>query len=336
MKRILLAALVGTVPVAGLLAQTANDVIIDRVQQGAPPAAPTAKDTSTAKNEKGDLDGGTQRLAEARTLPFKLTFGYDLQVYYTSNVFLSPNNTVESVIVANTLTTTAEFNSFALGDALITPTVGLVYQHYNHGLGTGDQLRKDLDFDAYSIPLALRVRYGNNWEFGLGVTPTAVYSIEGPPRYDLTYKSVTTAATARKLISLGKNQILSLGGSLDYVTTGAAVPSGALGYRDDRNDKFDANIDAGYYYLKDRWVLGPYARLTYSDYAHYQESGFTNVNREDLLGSIGFTASYSINRWAVARANTSYDWRHPLGSSFVDYSYKTANIGLGLSLSASF
>jgi len=336
MKRILLLALLGTAPVGALLAQTANNVIIDRVQQGAPPSAPTAKEASAVKDEKGDLDGGTQRLAETRKLPFKLTLGYDLQVYYTSNVFLAPNNTVEAVIVANTLTTSAEFNSFAVGQTLMTPTASLVYQHYNHALGTGDQARKNLDFDAYSIPLVLRVRYGNNWEFGLGVTPTAVYSLEGPPNYALTYKSVTTAATARKLISLSKNQILSLGGSIDYVVTDAPSPTGPLGYRDDRNDKFDTNLDVGYYYLKDRWVFGPYARVTYSDYSHYQEGSFTDVNREDILGSVGLTASYNINAWAVARATTSYDWRHPVGNSFVDYSYKTANIGLGLSLSVSF
>ncbi|HTJ78231.1 MAG TPA: hypothetical protein VL357_04480 [Rariglobus sp.] len=336
MKRLFLLATFATAPMGMLIAQTANDVIIDRVQQPPPPTAPTAKEAAAAKDEKGDLDGGTQRLAETRKLPFKLTFGYDLQVYYTSNVFLAPNKPIDSVIVANTLATTAEFNSLAVGQTLMTPTVGLVYQRYNHALGSDDQLRQNLDFDAYSIPLALRVRYGNNWEFGLGVTATAVYSLEGPPSYGLTYKSITTAASARKLISLGQHQVLSFGGSIDYVKTDAAVPTGALGYRADRNDKIDANIDAGYYYIKDRWVFGPYARLTYSDYIHYQEAGFNDVNREDIVSSIGLSVSYNINSWAVARATTSYDWRKPEGNSFVDYSYKTANIGLGLSLSASF
>ncbi len=336
MKRLLLLAVACTAPVSALLAQTANDVIIDRVQQGTPPPAPAAPASNAAKDEKGDLDGGTQRLAETRKLPFKLTVSYDLQVYYTTNVFLTPHDTVEAVIVANTLATSAEFNSFAVGQTLVTPTVGLVYQRYNHALGTGDQARKNLDFDAYSIPLALRVRYGNNWEFGLGVTATAVYGLEGPPRYDLTYKAVTTAASVRKLISLSQNQIISFGGSIGYSKTDAPSPSGPLGYNDDRNDKIDTTLDAGYYYLKDRWVFGPYARLTYSDYMHYQEGGFTDVNREDILGSLGLSVSYNLTPWAVARATTSYDWRKPEGNSFVDYTYKAGNIGLGLSLNASF
>ncbi|MDF3057565.1 MAG: hypothetical protein K0R17_1780 [Rariglobus sp.] len=335
MKRILLLTLLGTTSAGTLLAQSSSEVIIDRVQQGTPPPAPTAP-SATTKDEKGDLDGGTQRIAETRKLPFKLTFAYDVQAYYTSNVFLQPSDEVESVIVAQTLLTRADFNSFTVGEALITPTASLVYQHYNHALGTGDETREDLDFDAYSIPLALRVRCGNNWEFTAGLTATAVYSLEGPPSYNLTYKSVTPSVSVRKLVSLGRDHILSFGGGISYVITDSDTPGGLLDYREDRNDKVDYSIDAGYYYLRDRWVFGPYARLTYSDYLHYQEAGFFDVNREDLVGSVGVSVSYNFTPWATARAFTSYDWRNPQGDSPVDYGYKTTNAGLGLTLSVSF
>ncbi|MFA6962741.1 MAG: hypothetical protein WC205_18440 [Opitutaceae bacterium] len=336
MKRILLLALVGAAPVGALIAQTNNQAIIDRSQQPTPPPVPGAA-TPAATDEKGDLDGGTQRIAEARKRPFKLTFGYDLAVNYTSNVFLQSTKVADAVVFAHTLTTSAEFNSFAVGNTLVTPTAGLVYQHYNHGLGTGDENLKSLDFDSYSIPLALRVRYGNNWEFGLSVTPNAVYTIEGHPSYDLTYKAVTTAVSVRKLISLSKNQILSLGGSVGYAKTDSVVPSIVLlSYRADRNDKIDTAIDAGYYYLMDRWVFGSYARLSYSDYLHYEEGNHSKVDRCDLNGSVGLSVSYNINSWASARATTSYEWRTPQGNSFVDYTYETANLGVGVSLSASF
>jgi hypothetical protein len=336
MKRFLLAALVGTTAASALVAQTANEVIIDRVQQGTPPPAPAPTTSTTATDEKGDLDGGTQRIAKTRARPFKLTLAYDVQAFYTSNVFLQPTDEVESVIVAHTLQTRADFDSFAVGQSLVTPSATLVYQHYNHGLGTGDQARQNLDFDAYSIPLALRVRYGSNWEFTAGLTGSAVYSIEGPPRYNLTYKSITPSLSVRKLVSLGRDQILSFGGGISYALTDVDVPAAPFNYRADRNDKVDYSLDAAYYYIKDRLVLGPYARLTYSDYAHYQEAGSTNVDRCDLTGSVGLSASYTLTPWAVVRAFTSYDWRNPQGSSPVDYSYKTANVGLGASLSASF
>lgn len=332
MNRPLLFALLGVASTGALFAQTAGEVIIDRVQQGTPPAAPGAPASASTQTETGDLDGGTQRLAQTRSLPFKLTFGYDLQAFQTSNVFLRPGNEEDALVIANTLQARAEFNSLPVGEGLLTPSAGLVIQRFNHAVGTGSQDHKDLDFDAYSIPLALRLRYGNNWEFGLGVTGTAVYSLEGPPSYNLTYRSATTAISARKLVSLGENQVLSLGGALAYVITDAEAADGS---REDRNDKIDTSLDAAYYYLKDRWVFSAYGRILHSDFRHYEEVSIP-VDREDLTFSLGLSAAYNLTPWATARAFTSYDWRKPQGDSFVDYSYETASVGLGLSLNISF
>jgi hypothetical protein len=334
MNRILLAALLGTASAAGLFAQAANPAIIDRVQQPGAPDTPDAATAAKAKDEKGDLDGGTQRLAETRKLPFKLIAAYDLQIFGTSNVFLQASDPVEALVVANTLQTRAEFNGIVIGQGLLTPSAGVAYQRYHHALGSGDQARENLDFDAYSLPLALRLRYANNWEFGLGVTGTAVYSHE--PSYDLTYKAVTTALTVRKLISIDRNQLLSFGAGVNFVITDAESPAAPFGYRSDRNDKTDTYFDAAYYYLKDRWVFSPYARFTYSDFSHYQEAGFADVDRRDRTLSVGASASYTLNPWATARIFTSADWRDSLSDNGVDYGYKSANFGLGLTLSATF
>ena len=333
MKRILLAALVGTTSAAGLVAQTAGEVIIDRVQQPSAPAAPGAAAPAKNTGEQGDLDGGTQRIAEPRTLPFKLTFSYDVQAIYVTNVFLSSRIETSSVILANTLITSAEFDSIPVGEALLTPSVGLVYQRYNHGLFTNDQQRQDLDFDTYTLPFNLLLRCGDNWEFSLGVAGTAVYSLE--PTYDLTYKSISTSLSARKTFTFGQNKILTTGASVNFVKTDAEVLPGL--YRADRNDKIDTSFDVGYYYLKNNWVFGSFSRLTYTDYLHYQEAVFTDYDRRDLSFSIGVSATYNINKWASARAFTSTDWRHALGDDpFNSYGYKNTNLGVGLSLTASF
>lgn len=336
MKRLLLAALVGAASAGALHAQT-SQAIIDRSQQPAPPTPPDAVAPAGANGEKGDLDGGTQRIAEARKLPFKLTLAYDLQVFYTSNVFLQSGSEVESVVVANTVQARADFNSFAVGQALATPSVGLVYQRYYHGLGTGDQTRQDLDFDAYTIPLAIRLRFGEGWEASASVTGTAVYSLEGPPSYKLTYQSLSTAASLRKTIAISREQIVVLGAGLNFVKTDADVPVAPFNYRDDRNDKIDASLDTAYYMLKGKWLFSGYTRLLHSDYQHYQEAGFTDVDRRDITLTVGASATYNINDWAAARVFTSADWRDPVGhNNAVDYSYKTQNLGVGLSLIASF
>lgn len=343
MKRLLLLALAAT-STGALFAQTASDVIIDRAQQPTPPPAPTAAATK-ADGERGDLDGGTQRLAETRKLPFKLTLAYDGQIYYTDNVFLQANNKVEAVVIASTLLARVEGNSIPVGSTLLTPSAGVVFQRFNHDKFDHNQPRENLDFDAYSVPLALRLRFGDNWEITAGVTGTAVYSLEGPPDYNLTYQALTGYVAARKLIAIGRNQIISLGATVGYVKTKSdtptALPFPLVSYRDDRNDKLDTSFDAGYYYLKGPWTVGPYARVTYSDYSHFEEVGSgaaDSVNRRDLTSSVGLSVSYAFTRWGTARVFTSYDWRNPQGeqSAANDYAYKSANVGIGATLSTSF
>lgn len=335
MKHLLLLALFAA-PAALLTAQTEQTIIDRAQQQPAPPRPPGEAGSVTVA--PGDADAGNQRIAEPRKLPFKLYVAYDAQVYYTDNVNLVPSSQTEdyALIVANTLALRAEFKSWAVGEGLLTPSVGFNFQRFYHGVGSNDH--EDLDFDSYSVPLSLRYRFGANWEATLGFAGSSIYSLEGPPKYHLIFRSYSPSLSLRKLIGFGQNQILSLGTGLSYAFTKAdrdGIPP-ILSFRDDRNDKIEFSTDIAYYYLHGKWVAGPYARLSYSDYSHYQEGAFNDVDRRDITGSVGLSISYNFTPWASARAFTSYDWRNPQGDSPVDYSYKTTNAGLGVTLSASF
>lgn len=318
---------------AALLSAQTEQTIIDRSQQPGTPVRPDAPASTTVN--PGDADAGTQRVAEPRKLPFKLSFAYDSQFYYSNNVRLAAPGTPkqDAVIFANTLAARAEFASHALGDALLTPSVGFNYQRFYHGVGENNF--KDLDFDSYSLPLSLRYRFGKNWEATAGLTANSVYSLD---EYHLIYRSYSPSLGLRKLLSLGENQILSLGGNISYSLTKAdrdsfAIP--AIAFREDRNDKWETAFDAAYYYLHDKWVFSPYARLAYADYLHYEETSLASVNRQDLTGSVGLSVSYNITTWASARAFTSFDWREALADDN-GYSYRGANTGLGVTLSASY
>ena len=334
MKHLLLLALLGT-PAALLTAQT-GQTVIDRAQQPSAPSLPSAQ--SPVSVAPGDADAGNQRIAEPRTLPFKLYVAYDAQLYYTDNVNLVPSNVHAdyAVIFANTLATRAEFRSWATGDGLLTPSIGFNYQRFYHGIGSKDH--ESLNFDSYSVPLSLRYRFGANWEATLGFASSSIYRLEGSPDYHLIFRSYTPSLALRKLVGLGENQILNIGGGLSYSFTKAdrdGIPS-IFSFREDRNDKVDVSTDVAYYYLHGKWVAGPYARLSYSDYSHYQEGAFSDVDRRDLTGSAGLSVSYNITSWSSARVFTSYDWRNPQGDSPVDYSYRTTNAGFGVILNASF
>lgn len=334
MKPIPLLALV-LAPAAFLTAQT-EQTIIERAQQPVAPSVPSAQSPVTVS--PGDADAGNQRIAEPRKLPFKLYVAYDAQVYYTDNVNLVPSSQTEdyALVVANTLALRAEFKSWAVGNGLLTPSIGFSFQRFYHGVGSDDH--EDLDFDSYNVPLSLRYRFGANWEATLGLATNAIYSLEGPPKYNRIFRSYAPSLSLRKLVSLGENRILSLGTSLGYSFTKAdrdGIPA-LFSFRDDRNDKLDFSTDVAYYYLHGKWVVGPYVRLAYSDYSHYQEGAFNDVDRRDITGSVGLSVSHNFTPWSSARVFTSYDWRNPQGDSPVDYSYKTTNAGIGVTLSASF
>jgi hypothetical protein len=330
MKHLLLLTLLAA-PAACLVAQT-QQTIIDRAQQpGTPPVAPSQ--AAGPAVSPGDADAGNQRIAEPRRLPFKLSLAYDVQAYHTSNVNLAPSGTPEddAVILANTLAGRAEFRSFAAGDGVLTPSVGITLQRFYHGVGTSDY--ETLDFDALGIPLALRYRFGSNWEASVGVTHTSIYSIN--PDSDLIFRSVSPSLGIRRLVGLGKNHLVSAGASISYADTESNEATAA---REDRNDKWDFSADIAYYYLRGKWVVSPYFRLGYADYIHFEESlpAIVEVNRRDLTGSIGFSVSHNFTHWATARVFTGFDWRDSQGDKAFEYGYGNTNAGLGATFSATF
>lgn len=325
-------------------AQSTNSSIIDRAQQPAPPSpAPAQSEAAKALGVEGE-DTGVQRIADPRRYPLKFFLNTDSQLYFTDNVFLAPNDNPQSesdaVVLANTLSLRAEAPSWAFASALATPSLGLSYQRYYHGLGRNRADREDLDFDSYSIPLNLRFRTQNGWEANLGVTGGSIYRLNGTSGYENIYRNITPSLNVRKLISLNKQNLVSLGATLDYAATWTTTPGGAFDYRDNRNDKLDAVGDISYYYLRNRWTFNIYGRVAVGDYTGYQEAGFRNLNRTDATFSLGASVNYSINAWASARLFTSSDWRTSTqdGTSTAgdDYTYEAGTVGTGISLNFSY
>lgn len=337
----LLLALAGAV--SPVFAQDPSATIIDRAQQPAPPP-PTPGQSGLGQVLAGEgEDTGVQRIAEPRKLPFKLSVATDTQVYFTNNVLLQPDSSPASnsdaTVLANTLSLRLEGRSWALGDGLLTPSLGFAYKRYYHGIASDDPARDNLDFDSYSLPLALRYRARNGWETTLGLAAGSIHSLNGASSYENIYRNLTTSLGLRKLHPIDRNNLLSFGGTLAYAATWADTPGGLFDYRDDRNDKFDFSADLAYYHLRDRWTYNLYTRVSLADYLHYQEAAFRDVNRRDITCSLGASVTYTLAKWASARAFTSLDWRDSNrdGSGLGDdYTYEAASLGLGVSLNFAF
>jgi len=184
----------------------------------------------------------------------------------------------------------------------------------------------------------LRYRTQSGWEGNLGVTAGSIHRLNGASSYENIYRNLTPSLTVRKLVSLDKQNLLSFGATIDYVSSWSETPGGLIDFSSSRNDKADYALDAAYYYLRDRWIFNLYGRVAIADYVGYEEAGFNSVDRTDVTYSLGASVTYTLTRWASARLFSSSDWRTSSQddpTSF-DYTYEAGTVGAGVSLNFTF
>ena len=331
------ALLLAALPAA---AQTSN-TIIDRANQRAPsPTAPAPGLDTPPAAPGADTDAGTQRVAEPRRLPFRLTASFDEQLYVASNVFLAPNdspvNDTGALVSTTTVALGADTLPVVVGEGRLVFSAAIVWQRFLHGLATSNPDIEALDFDSYSLPLGATYNWGRGWEAAASIGVGSLYSIGDSPSHELLYRNHTPSLALRKLTRLSDGLLLSLGGGISYSDTDASlhdVPA-FLGYREDRNDRVDASLSAALYAFDGPWTLSPSLRVAHGHYLHWQESRFVDQDRDDLTASLGLTVTYAFADWGTARAFATYDIRESSGG--VDYDYSSGTAGLGLSLALRF
>ncbi len=339
-----LVSLLAALPLLAAVAPAQTSTIIDRAGQPGPasPAAP-ADTGAPAVTPGAGSDEGVLRVAEPRRLPLRLTAVLEQQLHTTDNVFLAPRGSAQddekAVVSVSTVSLRADTLPAVIGNGQWVSGFGYTYQRHIHGVGQNDDAIADLDFESHSTPASLSYRWGTGWETTLGASLGQLYSVRGGPAHEKLYSALTVSGALRKLTELDQGLLLSVGATAaqaeTWTRTGDVAP--VLRYRDDRNDKFDLGLDTALYFLGDAWVIVPYASLTATRYAHYQEAGFTDVDRDDLTLATGLSASWNFTPWCSVRAYTGYDRRFSSEDGGAnDYTYAAGTLGFGLSLSARY
>jgi hypothetical protein len=324
-----------------LAAQTTT--IIDRANQG-PAAPPAAADSPAPAAPGADTDAGTQRVAEPRSLPFRIGLTLDQRFAAVSNVFLannaSPDDDTGALVSTTTVALGLDSLPVVLGEGRLAFSAALLWQRNLHGLATSDARIADLDFDQYSLPLAASYRWGRGWEASAGLALGAVYSVNNSPSHEIIYRNLTPSLSLRKITRLSDRLAASLGAGISYSytwTTRREIPVAPidLRYRDDRNDRLDLSLDGALHAFLGDWTLSSSLRLARARYLHWQEASFNDQDREDLSASAGLVLFRALGARGSLRLFAGYDLRESSGG-IVDYDYESATAGLGASLAFQF
>lgn len=97
----------------------------------------------------------------------------------------------------------------------------------------------------------------------------------------------------------------------------------------------EGGLNAALYAFDGPWTLVPALRLNYGHYLHWQEGGYNDQDREDLVAGVSLTVAYAFAKRGGVRAFASYDVRESSGG-IVDYDYAAGAAGFGLSLGLSW
>jgi hypothetical protein len=334
------------------LAAQDTQTIIDRARQTDSAAAPAQELAPAAPRAApgADSDGGVQRVAELRRLPFKVTAYADQSLSWTDNVFLAAEKQGASADQGAAVARTAlgvgvRTLPAVVGSGQLQARLGFNYSRALHGLGDANPSIRDLDFDSYAVPLGINYRWGQGWEAGASLTYNQLYSVRGAPDYEKLFASLTPALSLAKLRQLNAQTYLSLGTTLSYSDTWTDVSDALPGFthRDDRSDKFDLGVNGALIFVRGPWVLTPSVRVGHSHYLHYQEASNTggrDVDRRDTAAALDLSLAYNFNAHASVRLFGGYERRYSsedgTGDDLDNYTYNSLNGGFGATLSVSF
>ncbi len=280
-----------------------------------------SKETPPELYQGESADVGPQLLLVEKQRRLWFEAGVDAQYYYTSNLFLTEKERIDTGI----LLTTAQFavapEAFLIGPGEYNVRAGYRHQTYLYGLDKTSNQLNNFDFDVGSTYLNHRYRLPSGLAFSLGSEYNRYLSHEAAWREF--YSEFALTWGLEKSVGFGENHQVTLAYyGMNHFTHTDPTPTTNV------NDRIDSILSLSWsWQIYPRVLLQPYYRI---QQVHYWRSD----DRDDLINTMGISIAWFPTDSISARLFTSYEFRES-DDEFVD-DYHKLDAGGGLSLNFRF
>lgn len=307
-----------SLPAAGLRAQIAPGAAAEeaqRVQQARELQKPLFRETAPQLYEGEDRDVGPQYIVLQKERRHWLEVSLDSQFFYTSNVFLTEKNAIDSTFFVNTIQVGFAPTPWDVSNGKLGVRIGYRHQFFNYGLGTSAMPQlNNFDFDVSTVYSQIKYQFHDNWIGTVGLDYNRLLSADQNRREF--YAEALPYWGLERRFPIGEKSLVSLAYQGNYHITRVDGPMASV------NDRTDQIVALTYsQQVIPKLILQPYLRVQFT---YYTDSS----SRKDLLYSMGTSLTYFFTNWASIRTFVSYDIRESSDSIVQDYHKLDAGGGL--------
>lgn len=289
--------------------------------------------------ENGDI--GAQHILRVIPRPTIWEVVADSRYFYTDNSTLSQRSAANPLtpasVFVNTVSAAYAPTPYKLGDGRFAPDIGVRAQWYDYEGGiTPAGPVSMLDFNAQTAFIGGKYLMPNDWQFFGEFDYTRIVR---QPEYSFEfYHEYVPSIGIQRLIQVSQNALVSASLQADYHFGWApGFKSNAQPFTEGQ-DRMDDTFNLAYSWQPTpRVVVQPYYRLTYT-YYRFNSSGnvLGRSGRNDLINSLGLSASYYFTPWLSLQAFANYDANSSDDNSIPGFNPGYQAFDVGFDLTATF
>ncbi len=247
----------------------------------------------------------------------------DSQLFYTSNTALTENGD-DSTLMTHTVVMALAPDPYPFKDGALSPRLGFRHQFFNYGLlGSGPAVGV-VDFDSQAIFADVQYSFKETWAVVFGLEYVRLMNhIPTFSAYREFYRDWTPRFELTKYANLSETRFFTFSyQSYYHLSESPDSPNIAA------QDRLEQVLLMAYTHMfGPKIVVQPFYRAVFTHYTH-------QIDRDDHLHSVGFSAFYNLTSWLTARVAMTYDAKESDTPAIPDY--RKLDFGVGLTASKRF